>query len=384
MIAPFGAYDSGMGEQGPPPGGYGLHEKPVEKIPQPEPKAPPPPMAPFRTLPMLDAPPPRSRRWVGIPIIGIALLSLRMLLLCSRMSEPSHDYTYTPTDFQLTIPTVSYAPPIAPPVSLGAVATDSHATYYVKRGELWVQPKSTAAAPSWFYTGTGMISDVAIVEGEVYVLESGELHHVYSSGVSSIVGSGSFYAMAVDGKQAYLVGASSIQRITLPGGAQTTIASTDPATEEDLHGPVAIAQGFLWFGRGDGVGRISIKGGHQIIGKPFAPGVEMLGLASAPDALLVATDGGVLELSNGKPKPLTPDGWDTACHDIVTAGKWVYLTYQDAAGWAVGRMPRAGGPVDPVVHTVIQPHLATEALPGHSGTAIYSTPEGIRSVPDPE
>jgi hypothetical protein len=370
-----------MGEQGPPPGGYGLHEKPPEKIPEP-PRPNLPPAAPFRTLPIMDAPPPHSRRWVGIPIIGIALLSLRMLLVCTRMNEPAHDYTYTPTDFTpLTIPTMSYAPPSAAPVSLGGVAIDSRGTtYFVKRGELWVQPKDETA--SWFYTGKGMFSDVAITaDGEPYVLESGQLRHVYASGTSGAVGSGSFYAFAIDGNQAYLVTASSIQRVTLPGGAQTTIASTDPATEEDLHGPVAIGQGFVWFGRGDGIGRVSTKGGHQIIEKPFAPDIEILGLAAAPDALLVATDGGVLELSGGKQKTLTPDGWDTACHDIAAAGKWVYVTYQDAAGWAVGRMPRAGGPVDPVVHTVIQPHLGS-AVPGRG--VIYSTPEGIRSVPDPE
>lgn len=361
-----------MSEQGPPPGGYGLHEKPVE----PKPKTEPSQMPPYRHLPMLDAPqPPRpTKRWVGIPIVGVAILSLRLLLLCARASEPTPSYS-VPDFTPLTLPTFSYAPPIAtPPVSLGAVASDDRGTTcFLKREELWVQPKDSSA--TWLYAARG-ITGLATYRNEPYVLQNGDLHHVYESGVESSVATGNFTALAIDGGDAYLLSASSIQRVRLPNVTPTTIASTDPATEEDLAGPMIVARGFVWFARGNGIARISAKAGHQIIGKLFASDIEPLGMDAADDAIVVATDGGVIELAGGKKKVLTPPGWDTACHEIVASGAWLYVTYPDAAGWAIGRMPRAGGSVDPLVHTVVQARLAR-----NGGAVVYSTPDGIRTVP---
>ena len=359
-------------ERGPPPGGYGLQEKPIEP--------PKPTMAPYRHLPMLDAPQqPRPKRWIGIPIVGIVVIALRLMLLCSKMSEPSPSYS-VPNFMPLTIPTVTYAPPIAtPPVSLGPVASDDRGkTYFVKRGELWVQPKDGAA--TWLYAAQG-ITGLATFKNEPYVLQNGDLHHVYESGAGNSVVTGNFTALAIDGAYAYLLSASSIQRVQLPNGAPSTIASTDPTTEEDLAGPMIVAHGFVWFSRGNGLARISAKAGHQIIGKPFASDVEPLGMDATKDAIVVATDGGVIELAvaGGKQKVLTPDGWDTACHEVVASGTWLYVAYQDTAGWAVGRMPRTGGSVDPLVHTVVQPHLAR-----NGGAVVYSTPDGIRSVPSPD
>ncbi len=357
-------------EKGPPSGGYGLH--PTPRAPDPKPTLPA--MSPFRTAPVDAAAPMRSKRWIGLPILGIALLSVRMLFLCARTNEPS--YAYEPLFTPLTLPTMTFAPPATPPTMLGAMAIGADGTtYFVKNGELYSQAKD-APAPTWMLAGSGAIRDVRVAGDAIYVLDGLGLRRVSGVGAAYTVASGTFSAMMIEGNDAYVLLPSAIQKVNLANGSLATIASTDPDKGEDLTGPLVSAEGWLWFGQGENIGRIAKKADHQMIGKPFAS-LSMLSLAAAPDAVLVATIDGVSDIAGGKVRTLTPDGWGTACHDVIAAGKYVYFTYRDEAGWAVGRMKREGGAVDPVVHTVIQPKLATRA-----GAVVWSTPEGVRRAPE--
>jgi hypothetical protein len=76
---------------GPPPGGYGLHEK----IPDARPSGPGP-ATPFGSgegiatgpAPQVGA----GKRWVGFPLIGLGLLAVRLFALCVRVSEPAPTY----------------------------------------------------------------------------------------------------------------------------------------------------------------------------------------------------------------------------------------------------------------------------------------------------
>ena len=130
----------------PPPGGYGLHVPPPPE-PEPERKQAPAPervepavqpfrsAAPFEGVPVAQP----SRRWVGLPIVGIALLSLRFLLLCARTSTPSYSYdpVYVPTlpttDWAQDLPTL--ANPL-PEARAGRVAVDDSGTaWFDKSGK---------------------------------------------------------------------------------------------------------------------------------------------------------------------------------------------------------------------------------------------------------
>lgn len=361
-----------MEEKGPPPGGYGLHPSPRE----PDPKLELPAMSPFRTAAPIDAPKPmRSKRWVGIPILGIALVSVRVLLLCARTNESTY---YEPPELfaPLTLPTMANAPPASPLTTLGtATLAPDGAAYFVKDHELYAQAKD-APTPVWMFAGHGAILDVALAGTAVYVIDGLGLRHVSVDGTAETIASGNFMAMTIDGNDAYLVLPSAIQRVNLAKRSLTTIASVDPDQDENLTGPIVSSAGWLWFGQGENIGRVARKSDHQMIGKPFAS-LSMLSLGAAPEGVLVATSDGVSEIVGGKVRTLTPGGWDTACHDVAAAGKYVYFTYRDEAGWAVGRMKRDGGVVDPVVHTVVQPRLAVRA-----GAVVWSAPEGVRQVPE--
>jgi hypothetical protein len=360
-------------EQGPPPGGYGLHPTPREPETEKAPDAPA--MSPFRTAPGQAAlTPVRSKGWLGIPILGIALISVRMLLLCSRNTAPSYGSPdlFTP----LALPT-TFAPPSLSSTLLGPATLAADGTaYFVTNHDIYSQPKD-AESPMWMFTGSGAIRAVATAADTVYAIDGVGLRRISSTGAAETVTVGNFTAMTIDGSHAYVLLPSAIQKVTLANGSLETIASVDPKGEENLTGPLVSSQGWLWFGQGAELGRIAKKSEFQMIGKPFAP-LPMLSVRAAPGGVLVGTIAGVSEIVSGKVRTLTPEDWDTACHDAVAAGKYVYFTYRDESGWAVGRMKREGGAVAPVVHAVIQPQLAV----GKGGTVVWTTPDGVQDMPE--
>jgi hypothetical protein len=293
-----------------------------------------------------------------------------MVLLCSK-SEPAYDFQ--PGLLALpAIPTIET--PLVAPVTLGKLAVDDRGmTYFIENDRLWMQ--NGDGTPTLHFTGQGAIRDLAVAFRNVYVVDGLGIRRVSDFGEAETVASGDYLAIALDGSDAYALTPTSIQRVNLAKAAVKTIASTDPKGDAELSPPLAVSNGAVFFGIDDGIGQIPKTTNHVLLNEPFSA-ISPSAFGVKPGGVLVATTHGITELGGKEPHVLTPDGWDNECSEVVVAGKYVYLTYLDGGGWNVGRI--MGGKVDPVVHTAVRPGLTARG-----GTVLWSTPEGVRSAPEP-
>jgi hypothetical protein len=293
-----------------------------------------------------------------------------MLLLCSK-PEPTYDFG--PGLVALPeVPTI--ATPLVAPVTLGKLAADDRGMrYFIKNDQLWTQ--NGDGTPTLHFNGQGPIRDLAVAFRNVYVLDDLGIRRVSDFSAAETVVSGDYLALAIDGSDAYALTPTSIQRVNLAKGTVKTIASTDPAGDAELAPPLVVSNGVVFFGLDDGIGQIPTTTDHVLVNEPSAA-IGPIAFGAKPGGVLVATAHGITQLGGKEPLALTPGDWDHECHDVVVAGKSVYLTYVDEGGWTVGRI--AAKKIEPVVHTVVRPGLTARG-----GTVLWSTPEGVHSAPEP-
>jgi hypothetical protein len=109
-------------------------EEPAKAAPTPRP-AVDDPYAPPKVSPFggsnYAAPSGTPKRWVGLPVIGIAILGIRLLLLCGRVSSPSYtpSYNYQPYNLPLPMPTAAAKAPVVVPGPL-AVSKESDVVWF--------------------------------------------------------------------------------------------------------------------------------------------------------------------------------------------------------------------------------------------------------------
>lgn len=337
-------------ETGPPPGGYGLHAPPPkEELPKP-----------FRTR----APTPvRSRRWIGFSVLGLALVGVRVALLLAR--EPPK-YDFDPGSLGLPELT-STVGGLTAPVTLGSLAVDDRGhSYFIKNGKLWTQQND--GTPVLHFAGQGDIRDVAVGFRNVFVIDSVGVERISEFGEADTVATGDFSGIAIDGSDAIVLGKTSIQRVYVGKKSISTLVSLDPAKDLVITPPLAVSNGFVWFGMSGGVGRAP-KNKHTIVSAPYDDR-DANGLAPSPAGVFAATSEGLFELGGDEPRTVSVLG----CRDVVSIGKYAYVSRVDDAGWAVSRVTETG--VESIVHTTAQPRLTAR-----DGMVYWSTTEGVRSAP---
>ena len=388
----------------PPPGGYGLHEPPREpekkaaepkKPAKPEP-ASPPAVTTFRGAAPFDGVPvtaPPSRRWVGLPIAGIVILSLRLLLLCGRATS-SPSYNYDPIYVPPTIPTTDWGKLLDPtldPSSLKAldrvdrvaVAADGTA-WYVKSGALYKQPKGDGVGARVATIGS---THALAVQGEVpHWIDAMGLHKLGADGATALVLGGTFDAMAIEGNDAWLVDSSAgtLSRLSLAGkNATPVVVGKLKVSDPDLalEAPIAVDDAWVYVGFGAGaIARVWKKGTNQSISSSWVAKAATA-MVAEKGTLYVSTDEGVAAVAkDGTTKDLVQlgDGEGLLFGDVAVAGADVYFTELGrGSDWHVRRVAKGGGTSAIVSTTTTEPRLVARG-----GMAYWGTATGVASTAD--
>jgi len=384
----------------PPPGGYGLDPSgSAPRGPYRSPRAPDP-----EPPPNFNPPPRNGGRW-AVGGVGLALLGVRVLLLCARASSPSYDYSYTPP----TLPT-SYGndDPFAalfdaghasakPALAVGpmALAAGDHAFYVDSHLQL-----TDATDPSESL-GRALATDLAVTKDRVLWLQmlDGEIDAVPRAGgpkthVATVAGAtvlraddafayviadddkneddrlvekialatgkatrlasvaGVVSALEVDGANVYVAwtvdeGTASVyhvQRIGKSGGSAvdvTTFRGTDGETSAFEH--VALGGGYMYYTRNGGIDRVRLTGGTT-------------------DHVYTPKDGDFEDLGA-----------------LAADGEGVYVAHRKNFGaWAVGRVQRPSAKVEELVEALaVQP----SSLAAGKTDVYYTTALGVSHMP---
>jgi hypothetical protein len=343
-----------------------------------------PAAAPFRAAPFEGMPVTQpSKRWVGLPIIGIALLSLRFLLLCARTSTPSYS-SYDPVYLPPTIDTSDWSkdfPALKNPlqdVRVGPVAVDDRGTtWFEKSGAVWTQDKGGVAHLA--AAGQAGLVSIGVHKRVPHWLTSVGIYKLVGEDVVT-VHEGSYDAMLIDGDDAFLVGSDgvNVKRVSLvtKDAKPVTVAKVkETATDVSAYGPLAADDTWLYFVLGKGVARVAKKGVEQAVSTPWVE-TSVTAMAADKGTLYVTNEDGVAQVRGGKTTTLAGESVNKTSAilygDVVVAVDGVYFADLSAASeWHVNRV-KAGGSPEMVATTLVEPHLTARA-----GVVYWSTTSGV-------
>ena len=390
-----------MSDVPPPPGGYGLD--PTGNAPRSPYRAPDP-----GPPPSFNPPPRNGGRW-AVGGVGLALLGVRVLLLCARASSgPSYDYSYTPP---------AMLPPSFDDDTLAALLDAGHYTTGTAKPVEAVGPMVLAPGDHAFYVdhtlqlvdaadpsqslGRALATDLAVTKDRVLWLNmlDGEIDAVPRAGgpKTTVATLASATDLRADEASAYVVtdddkdeDGRAVQKVALATGKATHLASVKglvSALELDA-GNVYVA----WSATeatvtSYHVQRIGKSGGAAVdvtsfhVGDSETSAFEHVALGGG--YMYYTRNGGIdrVRLSGGSPEHVyaPKDGEFDDLGALAADGEGLYLAHRKNFGsWSVARIVRAGGKVEELVESlVVQP----SALAVGKTDVYYTTVGGVSHMP---
>ncbi len=384
---------SSGGYGGPPPGGYGLHDRTpsapgrddtgVRAEPAPPEQAPslsnagpagtlpaahpPPPPADFRRAEWY-APPRRSNAWVGIPIVALVLVMLRIVLLVGRTSSTP---TYVPPRFEP--PPIVTAPLALPkaaatgtPPSVGPLVVSRDATedaYWFAGGSL--HRRAGAGLDQMIALEPLAVQELAVAESRAcWITRHANITCMQDTRKpfgrkASVKVDGTASGLAIDAESLYFVETAydgvnqRLIRSSLSADADPTRVVLTSGT--NLHAP-ALDATHVYLSRGGNllhdepveIIRVAKRGGPAQV---LAPKVHIRGTEPffVADGDLYFTTIGADEVTDlaRMPKtggaPRTVDLGGAIPDAFTVTGKYIYFTTEDDD---VRRVARGGGKVE--------------------------------------